>query len=72
MTRKTEASGDFTDFTYDTTGRLVQEAGTAFTDFNGQSVTPATDYYYDGLNNLTRTREQGTTGTAGAGDALYL
>ncbi|GAA4035711.1 DNA/RNA non-specific endonuclease [Parerythrobacter jejuensis] len=65
VTKKTEAvSGNVTDYTYNSGGRLTKETRAAFTDFNGQSVRPVVDYYYDGLGNLTRTRQGGATGTS--------
>lgn len=63
VTRKTEASGDFIDYVYDVGGRMTQEQRSAFTDFNGNSVTPTIDHYYDGLGNQTRTRQVGSSGT---------
>ncbi|RHW17493.1 hypothetical protein D1610_11110 [Sphingomonas gilva] len=43
--------------------RLIREERASFLDHDGVAVTPAIDYAYDGLGNLTRTRQ------AGAGDA---
>ncbi len=59
--RKTEASGDQINYTYDVGGRLMVEARQAFTDQTGASVTPTVDYFYDGLGNLSRTRQRGNT-----------
>jgi YD repeat-containing protein len=64
VTRITQATGDITQYTYDTLGRLTTETRAAFTDFNGQSVSPTIDYYYDGLENVTRMRKRGATGAA--------
>lgn len=61
VVRKTEATGDQTDYTYDDGGRLVEERRESFSSFNG-TVTPEVDYYYDGLNNLIRTVQAGQTG----------
>lgn len=64
VVRKTEATLDQTNYSYDGAGRLVTEVRAAFTDFNGQSVTPTTTYRYDGLGNLSRTVQAGATGAA--------
>ncbi|MGQ7829974.1 LysM peptidoglycan-binding domain-containing protein [Altererythrobacter sp. Z27] len=64
VTRKTEASGDQVNYTYDVGGRLMVEARQAFIDHTGASVTPTVDYYYDGLGNLTRTRQRGNANAA--------
>lgn len=64
VTRKTEATGDFTDYVYDSAGRLFQEVRKAYTDQTGASVTPTVDYYYDGINNLSRTRQRGSGDSA--------
>ncbi|MET0181498.1 MAG: hypothetical protein ABW199_01285, partial [Caulobacterales bacterium] len=65
VTRKTEATGDYIDYDYDLGGRLTREERSAYTDFNGASVAPAVDYYYDGLNNLARSRSAGSTYAGG-------
>ncbi|WEJ98137.1 MAG: polymorphic toxin-type HINT domain-containing protein [Candidatus Sphingomonas phytovorans] len=62
--RKTEATGDQTNYLYDGAGRLSTETRAAFVDFNGQSVSPTTQYLYDGLGNLSRTVQSGATGAA--------
>jgi trimeric autotransporter adhesin len=62
--RKTEATGDFVDYSYDAAGRLTIETRKAFTDFAGGSVTPTVDYFYDGVNNLSRTRQRGSGDSA--------
>jgi YD repeat-containing protein len=64
VTRKTEATGEFTQYVYDTSGRLTSESRAAFTDFNGQSVTPTIDYYYNAFGSVARMRQRGATGTA--------
>ncbi|GAA4044674.1 LysM peptidoglycan-binding domain-containing protein [Parerythrobacter jejuensis] len=65
VTKKTEAiTSNVTDYLYDVGGRLTRETRAAFTDFNGNSVRPTVQYYYDGLDNLTRTRQYGATGAA--------
>ena len=63
VTRKTESTGNYIDYTYDVGGRMTSEQRSAFTDFNAASVTPTVDYYYNGLGNLSRTRQAGTSGT---------
>ncbi|HYD37424.1 MAG TPA: hypothetical protein VEA60_07410, partial [Allosphingosinicella sp.] len=65
VTKKTEATLDAVDYTYDNAGRLIQETRAAYTNSSGVSVRPTVRYYYDGLNNLTRTRQGGTTTTTG-------
>ncbi len=64
VTRKTEASGDQVNYTYDAGGRLTVEARAAFVDQTGASVTPTVDYYYDGVGNLSRTRQRGSGDSA--------
>ncbi len=64
VVRKTEATLDQINYSYDGAGRLITEARAAFVDFNGQSVTPTTQYLYDGLGNLSRTVQAGATGAA--------
>ncbi len=55
VTRKTEATGDQFNYTYDAGGRLTQETRPSFTSNNAASVTPQVNYYYNGLGGLTRT-----------------
>ena len=57
VTRKTEATGEYTDYGYDSMGRLMSEKKAGFTDHLGASVRPMVTYAYDGLNNLTSTRQ---------------
>lgn len=64
VTRKTEATGDQINYSYDLGGRLTTEARQAFVDQSGTSVTPTVDYYYDGVGNLTRTRQRGSANAA--------
>ncbi|MFZ2032019.1 MAG: DUF6531 domain-containing protein, partial [Vitreimonas sp.] len=58
---KQEATGDTTTYHYDATGRMEWEKHQSFNDYTSvsggtqHSVTPETDYLYDGLNNLVRT-----------------
>jgi YD repeat-containing protein len=51
------AFGDRTTYAYDQMGRLTATRGPSFVDHTGATVQPSTDTYYDGLNNVTRTRE---------------
>ncbi|WP_448661573.1 GH-E family nuclease [Sphingomonas sp. CJ20] len=64
VVRKTEAAGDQTFYSYDGDGRLSVETRSGFVDFNGQWVSPTTQYLYDGLNNLSRTVQSGATNAA--------
>lgn len=65
VTRKTEATGDVTDYGYDAGGRLATEVDAAITDFaTNASVRRQTSYGYDGLNNVTRTGISSSSGSA--------
>ncbi|MGQ7830152.1 LysM peptidoglycan-binding domain-containing protein [Altererythrobacter sp. Z27] len=64
VTRKVEATGDQVSYTYDDAGRLTTESRQAFIDYTGASVTPTVDYYYNGVGNLTRTRQHGNANAA--------
>ncbi|HYD36296.1 MAG TPA: hypothetical protein VEA60_01705, partial [Allosphingosinicella sp.] len=66
--QKTFGNGDYISFTYDSMGRLTQESRSPFTDLAGASVRPTTFYYYNGVNNLTLSRQGGAT--QGGGDRL--
>ncbi|MEO0560496.1 MAG: hypothetical protein AAF125_00175, partial [Chloroflexota bacterium] len=61
---KTEATGDFIDYTYDDGGRLTNERRNAYAGHTGASVAPETDYFYDGLGNLTRSLAIGKAGVS--------
>lgn len=65
VTRKTEATGEYVDYVYDATGRLVTENRAAYADQSGNLVLPTVDYAYNGLNQLTRTRQGGQAAVAG-------
>ncbi|OCC22946.1 hypothetical protein MB02_14365 [Croceicoccus estronivorus] len=54
VVRKTEATGDQTEFVYDAGGRLTREV----------KEQSAADYYYDGLGNLTRNVEAAVNGSS--------
>ena len=58
---KQEAAADTVTYTYDNTGRLTKESRAAYLDQAGVSVTPTVSYYYNGINNLTRTQQGGAT-----------
>ncbi len=53
VAKKTEATGEFTTYTYDNAGRLIVERRPAFTEYGSGSVTPVVRYYYNGRNDLT-------------------
>ncbi len=61
LTQKTHATGDVVKYQYDQTGRLTKEyVNTAIGTTTGGSQSsqpPATQYYYNGLNDLARTRQ---------------
>ena len=63
--QKTLGNGDYVSFTYDSMGRLTQESRAPFTDLTGASVRPTTFYYYNGINNLTLSRQGGLTQSGG-------
>lgn len=60
--QKVEANGDTTDYTYDNFGRQTIEKDEGFVDYQGTNVRLLTENSYDGLNNLTQTREAKSTG----------
>lgn len=73
VTRKTEATGEYTDYFYDNFGRQTQIKSSSFLDYTATSVQRVMDQYYDGLNNLTRTVQNSTRTTKfsyGAGGKL--
>ncbi|SFG52018.1 YD repeat-containing protein [Novosphingobium sp. CF614] len=59
VTKKTEATGEYTDYFYDTMGRQTSIRSSAFTDYTATSVKRQTEMTYDGLGNLTSTSERG-------------
>jgi YD repeat-containing protein len=73
VTRKTEATGDYTDYSYDQSGRQTTVTDSAFGDYTGMSVQNVNVQSYDGLNNLVRSVQDGaraTTYSYGAGGRL--
>ncbi len=64
VTQQTYSNGDAVNYSYDSTGRLLQESRAQFTDHAGAAVRPTTFYSYDGLNNLTVNRQGGLTAAA--------
>lgn len=67
VTRKTEATGDYIDYTYDAAGRLLVERRAGINELDGANVVrPTVRYFYNGLGNLTRT-EQGVEDAAQGG-----
>jgi YD repeat-containing protein len=57
VTRKTEATGDFIDYSYDSSGRLTTESRASYIDHDNNWVRPTVDYSYDGMGRLTYTRQ---------------
>jgi large repetitive protein len=70
VTRKTEANGDYTDFSYDSVGRLIESKKSGYTDYTGAAVRPTTDLQYDGLNNLVRQAVRGTDNGSESDDRI--
>jgi YD repeat-containing protein len=56
VSRKTEANGDYVDYTYDSAGRLIQETRSGHYGYANAWVTPTARYYYNGLDNLVMSR----------------
>jgi YD repeat-containing protein len=69
VTRKTEATGDAINYTFDAAGQLTNEVHAAFVDQDSRVVRPSLGYVYDGLGNLTRTR-QGSEAVAANSDRM--
>ena len=70
VTKKTEATGDLTEYSYDDGGRLESERRLGdgltygFTGHTNTQVTPGVDYSYDGLGNLRWSKALGGAGVA--------
>jgi len=62
VVRKTESTGDYTDFAYDRSGRMVAETRSAFVDSGGNTLAPVLRYGYDALGNLVRTTQGANVG----------
>ncbi|RSY78556.1 LysM peptidoglycan-binding domain-containing protein [Sphingomonas koreensis] len=58
---KTEANGDVTTYTYDNAGRLIKETRASYYDYTGALVAPELRYFYNGLDQLTFTRQVGSS-----------
>jgi YD repeat-containing protein len=70
--QKTFANGDYVSYVYDSAGRLIQESRSPYADSGGTTVRPTTFYYYNGLNNLTMTRQGAMTQAAGDRFTRYV
>lgn len=64
VTAKTEATGEQTQYQYDSSGRLSVETRTGYVDSDNNRVQPQLVYRYDALGNLVHTRQTGTGGGA--------
>lgn len=66
VTKKTEANGDYVDYTFDALNRQITEKTSAFTDYASASVKRLTEAFYDGLGATTRevVRKDGDTTSA--------
>jgi YD repeat-containing protein len=67
VTLKQQATLDFTNYTYDAAGRQTLATNRSFVDYTGATVTPQTQTFYDGLNNVIQVRE-GAAGGAPSDD----
>ncbi|WP_231625058.1 LysM peptidoglycan-binding domain-containing protein, partial [Novosphingobium sp. AAP93] len=59
VTSKKEATGDTTTYTYDSMGRMTKETDPSQPISGGTTGSPVTQFWYDGLGNLTRSDENG-------------
>lgn len=55
VTKKTEATGEYTDYTFDYIGRQVSEKTSSFTDSTGATVKRLTETGYNGLGDVAST-----------------
>ncbi len=62
VVRKTESTGDYTDFAYDRSGRMVAETRSAFVESGATATAPVLRYGYDALGNLVRTTQGASAG----------
>ena len=53
---KGEATGEYSAYRYDDSGRLTQERRSGYAGYAGP-VTPTVDYFYNGLNDLSRVQQ---------------
>jgi YD repeat-containing protein len=65
VTKKTEATLEFSDYGYDSSGRQIWTKAAQYTDVDGAGVRSPTDTFYDRLGNVQSTRERSKTGAAG-------
>jgi len=71
VTRKTEANGDYTGYSYDQMGRQTEIRKSGWTDpTSGAAIHPTTDMQYDGLDQLSRQLVRGTDDTTEADDRI--
>jgi YD repeat-containing protein len=63
------ATGDYTDYTYDSAGRQVHTQQTSYTDYEGNTRVPATDTAYNELGLATQSIVRGD-GTASTPDRV--
>jgi YD repeat-containing protein len=68
--RQIDATGTATDYLYDLQGRKIEEQDPQFTDYQGDSVRPTTDYEYDGLNQIRREIARGKDNSTEADDRI--
>ena len=71
VTRKTEATGDYIAYTYDSQGRMNYETRSGYTDHLDGSVSPKVQYLYNGLNDVSRVYKYGKTGSISHTDSHY-
>ena len=61
---KTEANGDFTEYSYDAIGRETSVQSKPYDDYQNVSVRNKVDTFYNGLSLVTRSIERSKSGTA--------
>ena len=65
VTKRTEANGDVTDYTYDNFGRLTSVTGPAYDDQTGTSVQRRTENFHDAFGRVVRTEINKVGGSSG-------
>ncbi|MFA5711917.1 Ig-like domain-containing protein, partial [Mycolicibacterium sp.] len=70
ITRKTEATGEAKNYTYDKLGRLTEERGVGFYNYQGNQRTPVQRHAYDGLGNVVQTFQGAIEGALGESDRI--